>query len=118
MTGYLGLRDEPACIFSSTSAERVSWLCDPIQQGSYRSSQPISRDSQDIGPDLGSGGLDALDDLFGQLANVAVGRVEDDGNDGLGGPGIGESVEFRSGILQRGRNAYMVVQGRCCVILL
>jgi hypothetical protein len=43
----------------------------------------LRADLQDIRLGDGTASLDALDDALGELANVAVGRVEDDSDDGL-----------------------------------
>lgn len=46
-------------------------------------------DVHDIGLNDGTGGLKALDNLFSEGSDVAIGRVVDNSNDGLGGPVIG-----------------------------
>lgn len=49
-------------------------------------------DVHDIGLNDGTGRLKALDNLFGEGSDVAIGGVVDNGNDGLGGPVIGRSA--------------------------
>lgn len=99
MIGYLGLRDDPACIFVSTSSERVSWLGMRFQRHAVErppktimrertvveaEGRAMGRDEQDIRPDFGASGFGPFNDLFSELTDVAISRVEDDGNDGLG----------------------------------
>jgi hypothetical protein len=59
--------------------DRTSWPT--IRQ---HAPSTLLRHSQDIGLDGGTGSLDALDDGLGELLDVTPGRVEGNGNDGLG----------------------------------
>ena len=84
--GYLGLSEPPAYILESTDSGRVSSLVSQLGAGEGEGQRKQGDvNVHEVRADLGTRGLGTLDDLLGEGADVAVGRVESDSDDGLGG---------------------------------
>ena len=114
-TGYLGFSDPPACILVRISSERVSWLTVSLSQYVLAPAVMVAgvrfNHSQDIRLDGGTGSLDALDNGLGELLDVTPGRVEGNGNDGLGPVRVSSAPDHGSTVVQSGSAAYILFSG-------